>query len=131
MDFRLQDNLLGNLEKLVSFRWGLIVGNFGSAGDWEFEVLTLMGIKGLKFCSAGDLDDVLYGFLMEYPKDVFLSFNLSVIVLFHSCLFVNSNYVQMHMFINESLDVFVNKNTSVKEKGKQFLYFEEISLYLL
>ena len=28
---------------------GLIVGNFGSAGDWEFEVLTLMGIKGLKF----------------------------------------------------------------------------------
>ena len=32
--FRLQDNLLGNLEKPDGLHWGLIVGNFGSAGDW-------------------------------------------------------------------------------------------------
>ena len=31
--FRLQDNLLGNLEKLDGFHWGLVVGNFSSAGD--------------------------------------------------------------------------------------------------
>ena len=30
----------------------------------------------------------------------------------------------MHMFINESLDVFANKNTSVKKKVNSFLYFE-------
>ena len=53
--------LLGNLEKMNGFRWGLIVRSFdstreegfssfgdlltqsfGSAGDWEFEVLILM-----------------------------------------------------------------------------------------
>ena len=43
--FRLQDNLLGNLEKLDGFRWGLIIRSFGSAVDWEFEVLTRLGKK--------------------------------------------------------------------------------------
>ena len=28
------------------------------------------------------------------------------------------------MFINESLDVFANKNTSVKKKANNFMYFE-------
>ena len=28
-----QDNLLGNLDQLNGFRWGLIVGSFSSAGD--------------------------------------------------------------------------------------------------
>ena len=50
-------------------------------------------------------------------------FHLSLIVPL--CLFVNSNYVQMHMFINESLDVFLQiKTTSVKKKENSFLYFE-------
>ena len=42
--FRLQDNLLGNMEKLDGVHWGLIVRNFGSAEDWESEVLTPLGI---------------------------------------------------------------------------------------
>ena len=42
VDFQLQDNLLGNLEKLNGFRWGLIIRS-----------LDLTGEEG--FISAGDL----------------------------------------------------------------------------
>ena len=45
---------------------------------------------------------------MEWSKDISLPLKaISNCLLF--CLFVNNNYVQMHMFNNESLDVFVNK----------------------
>ena len=44
LDFRLQKNLLGNLEKLDGFHRGLIV--------WSFS-------------SVGDLNDLLWGLLME------------------------------------------------------------------
>ena len=35
----------------------------------------------------------------------------------------------MHMFINESLDVFANKNISVKKRQIVFCTLKEISLY--
>ena len=49
LGFRLQDNLLGNLEKLDGLHWGLIAENFSSAGDLQFKVLAPLGIGSLKF----------------------------------------------------------------------------------
>ena len=50
---------LCNWGRIIHLRRGSVVQGFGSVGDWEFEVSTLMGIKGLKISSAGDLDDIL------------------------------------------------------------------------
>ena len=78
---------LGNPEKLDDFHWGLIIGSFVPLG--------------IKLHIAGDF----YGDNLER-----FSYLLKPsVIVFLFCLFVNNNYVQMHMFKNKSFDVFVNK----------------------
>ena len=84
---------LGNPEKFGDFYRGVIAGSFIPLG--------------IKLYTAENF--------MEYNLERFPYPLKPSVIVFLFCLFVDNNYIQMHMFKNKSLDVFCKQNIRVKK----------------